>query len=651
MAWGGLVSTGAYSGAELAGMAVPLLAAALVEWREASLFRFRRVLELVALGVFLFQVVARTGVLSTVVFTLFTLCGVRLCLPRELPQRRQLLLMGFLLFLSTAVSTSDLDFLVWSLLWTAGGAAYLLQLDWDKSALPRQGPPPFRRIPAWAAAAALLAASFFVVLPRLRMGVRNLPVGVQSFAGAQAGVSAVLDLSGKGPIQGSAEVALRLVPKDGPQGFEEAFTLLKAFVLEDLQGQRWERSRMTPRRTTARWEEFQLGGRPLEADLFVSPTTSTAVPLPYGLLELRPPEGERLRSGPAGAVEWAFPVRRIRAVLIRLRPQILEPEPPPAGQRMEQLLSPGRGTESALRWSLAKAPGAPPPRVLAAQLTQALRTYRYTLDNPSGGAANPIQDFLERSQAGHCEYFASSLAIMLRHRGVPARVVNGYRLGPWIQEGGYFLVTQNEAHSWVEYYDRSARGWFVADPTPPAPPSLLGTGSLGAAMARLGDALRFRWDRSVVRFSDEDQVAGFSWIQARVDRWNLGAVGPRLKAALVALAALLGVGALLRARGAFLPRLGQGASRGPGRLPQLRPLLRAAGREVPPRPGETARAWLERLGTLHPSRAAALEVLAREADAAAYGGRVPDTLGRLAKAEAKEWKAHARKKPVPTFCP
>jgi transglutaminase-like putative cysteine protease len=538
------------------------------------------------------------------------------------------------------VSTSDLDFLAWSLLWTAGGAAFLLQLDWEKSALPRQGPPPFRRIPIWAAAAALVATTFFVVLPRLRMGARSLPVGIQGLAGNQAGVSPVLDLSGKGPIQGSAEVALRIIPAHGKEGFEPAFTLLKAMVLEDLTGQRWERSRLTPRRATARWEEVPPGARSLEADLFLSPTGSTALPLPYGWAELRPPEGERLRVGPGAAVEWAFPVRRIRALGIRLRPLALEPEPPPTGPRREELLAPGEGTDSALRWSLAMAPGDPPPRALAIQLTRVLRTFRYTLDNPSGGAANPLQDFLERSHAGHCEYFASALAIMLRRRGVPARVVNGYRLGPWIQEGSYFLVTQNEAHSWVEYYDRASRGWVVADPTPAAPPSFLGADSLGAALARLADSLRFRWDRNVVRFSDEDQVAGFDWIQARVERWTPGAAGPRFKAILMALAILLGLAILVRARASLRPLLRGGPPGSPGRLPELRPLLRTAGLAAPPLPGETARAWLERLGTLRPSRAGALLALAREADAAAYGGQDASALRRLAREEAKAWRAN-----------
>ena len=160
LAWGAIASTGAYTGMEVVGMALPLLAAAFAEWRRLAMHRYRRALELVALGVFLFLVAARTGVLPTVVNTLFVLCGVRLALPRELPQRRQILLMGFLLFLTTAISTSDLDFLVWGVAWVAGSALFMMQLNWERSALLRNGPtqpPPYRRIPAWTLATVVMA--------------------------------------------------------------------------------------------------------------------------------------------------------------------------------------------------------------------------------------------------------------------------------------------------------------------------------------------------------------------------------------------------------------------------------------------------------------------------------------------------------------
>ncbi len=224
---------------------------------------------------------------------------------------------------------------------------------------------------------------------------------------------------------------------------------------------------------------------------------------------------------------------------------------------------------------------------------------------------------------------------MLRYRGIPARVVNGFRLGPWSEEGGYFLVTQNEAHSWVEYYDPEAGGWRAADPTPPAPPSRFGAETFLATLARWADAMRFRWDRNVVRFSDEDQVAG-------LDRLTLG-FGALARWRPRPLAMALGILGLGGALAWLLFRPGRPPwpwphPGGPGRIRELDPLVRRARRLLPPREAETARSWLERLAQARPQRAAPLARLAREADTAAYGDRPSGRLKHLAREEAKAWK-------------
>jgi len=78
---------------------------------------------------------------------------------------------------------------------------------------------------------------------------------------------------------------------------------------------------------------------------------------------------------------------------------------------------------------------------------------------------------------------------------------------------------------------------------------------------------------------------------------------------------------------------------GPGRIRELRPLLRKARHALPPREAETARAWLGRLAILRPHRAAQLERLARAADAAAYGRQPAGALKALAREEARHWEA------------
>jgi hypothetical protein len=76
--------------------------------------------------------------------------------------------------------------------------------------------------------------------------------------------------------------------------------------------------------------------------------------------------------------------------------------------------------------------------------------YRYTLkDLPRG---DPLADFLFHRRAGHCEYFASALAIMGRIVGVPTRVVNGFITGQYNDISGVYIVRGRDAHSWVEAY-------------------------------------------------------------------------------------------------------------------------------------------------------------------------------------------------------
>jgi protein-glutamine gamma-glutamyltransferase len=307
-------------------------------------------------------------------------------------------------------------------------------------------------------------------------------------------------------------------------------------------------------------------------------------------------------------------------------------EKPPRGSRLALLVRTGSEMAGVERWSRRMVPEELPPEHLANRLSSVLKQFRYTLDNPSGRAENPMEDFLERSHAGHCEYFASALATMLRRRGVPARVVNGYRLGPWIAEGGYWLVTQDEAHSWVEYFDPAASGWRVADPTPAAPPSNLQLGTLMAALQRWMDAARYRWDRHVVRFSGQDQMEGLDWIREQATQFSTWR--PTHRNLVLGMMMLLSI--LLFASRTRLKSLTRRSVLSGG-VQALKPLLRATQKFAPPTAGETARAWLMRLVTLRPERGARLRELAEEVDAETYGARLRGRAAKLAKEESRLW--------------
>jgi protein-glutamine gamma-glutamyltransferase len=642
LAWVCMASTGVFEVPELLVMAAPLALALLVEWRRWGLGRWERWINVGALLYALTLWGLRIQLVPALADLLFLLCGARLALPRTTGQRRQVLLMAFLAFLLSALATFELVFAAWLALWLLLVSAVLMQHAWEASAQYRGGlalRPPLRWILPYACGATALAALLFLLLPRIALGLRPQFLPSLSWGSNQAGLSDRLDLGAEGPLIGNPDVVLRLVPKGrlatDPVLAEQHLGLLRGMALESYEGRVWSPTRGTPEllsiSTLRREENFS---RTYLVEAFLSPSPLGVIPLPYGIAGLSGADPMYLGTGPGGSLRLNFPSRQVTPLPMslgevrRAAPLLRETL---TARRRTLLTYPGEGAAYLERWSRREVPGEVSPQDLAERLVARLRTFTYTLDNPSAGAPDPLRDFLERSRAGHCEYFASALALMLRQRDVPARVVNGYRLGAWIAEGGYYLVTQNEAHSWVEYHDRGAGGWRVADPTPPAPPGLLQGGGLLAALQRWTDATRFRWDRYVVRFSDADQVAGLEWFRSRAESVTL----PRLGAGFTRRGPALGTLLVL-----LLPVAGWLWRRPrvlPGHLPQLIPLLRATA-HTPPRRHDTVRTWLLRLARLRPERRQALEHLAEVAEAAAYGGEGPARLGPLVAQERRAWR-------------
>jgi protein-glutamine gamma-glutamyltransferase len=97
-----------------------------------------------------------------------------------------------------------------------------------------------------------------------------------------------------------------------------------------------------------------------------------------------------------------------------------------------------------------------------------LRTrFGYTLQLSRTLPHDPLANFLFERKQGHCEYFASSMAVMLRTLGIPSRVVNGFRTGEFNDVTSQYVVRASNAHSWVEAYF-PGYGWVAFDPTPVA---------------------------------------------------------------------------------------------------------------------------------------------------------------------------------------
>lgn len=108
-------------------------------------------------------------------------------------------------------------------------------------------------------------------------------------------------------------------------------------------------------------------------------------------------------------------------------------------------------------------------------------TYSLELEMQRDLLLNPVEDFIANQRKGHCQYFASALALMLRHCGIPARIVAGFHPNEFNQLGKYFVIRNSDAHVWVEAFFTAAEledsgmrfgqsgpydGWLTLDPTP-----------------------------------------------------------------------------------------------------------------------------------------------------------------------------------------
>lgn len=136
------------------------------------------------------------------------------------------------------------------------------------------------------------------------------------------------------------------------------------------------------------------------------------------------------------------------------------------------------------------------------------RNYVYTTEFARDRRFLPLEDFLFVQKRGHCEYFASAQAMLLRAIGVPTRLVNGFLQGEWNPLGGYLIVQQSDAHSWTEVYFPGS-GWVMFDPSPRSIATPEETQTTAASAVHFLDAIRMGWNRYVLAFTASDQRNAF----------------------------------------------------------------------------------------------------------------------------------------------
>jgi hypothetical protein len=141
---------------------------------------------------------------------------------------------------------------------------------------------------------------------------------------------------------------------------------------------------------------------------------------------------------------------------------------PDGGGNAAYLAVPATLAPAVSNW-IAACPGLPAaatPREAAARITDDFSArFHYREDIRLLPQPDPLAHFMERRE-GYCIPFASAAALMLRLRGIPARLVGGYVCDEWAPWLNRWVVRERQGHAWVEAWDAEGRRWFLVEATP-----------------------------------------------------------------------------------------------------------------------------------------------------------------------------------------
>ncbi len=527
-----LAGTGGLDRLTLLAMSTALAVRGYFLWKRLPVAiseRSTTVLTLVYFGFFAadYFVISRGFLPATIHLAVFAVI-VRMFSLRRLRDQITLAVLAFLMVLAAAILTVDslfflsfaafvltavATFVLFEIRHSLGNAA--LQTASSNLSLERSSFP----ISVVRVASALMlmilasTALLFVILPRRSAGYLG---GYAFGTDFSSGFSDHVQLGQIGRIQQSSAVVMHVQIEGDRTGRYELYW--RGVALSNFDGHAWSKPR----------EEFVLS-RPLGEDGFVLPNPdgikngekqsgSVARMIHYRVL-MEPigtnvfflaPEPRRvsgnyqlLTTDSASAVydfDSQHAVSRYEA-----DSDISKPSP-------EKLREAAEDYPSEVRWTYLRLPPMDlrvrelAQRVTGSQPTEfdkaaALENYlqanfQYTLDLPKTTSADPIANFLFERKKGHCEYFASAMAVMLRSVGIPSRVVNGFRSDEFNDLTANYVVRAKDAHAWVEAYF-PGYGWQTFDPTPAA------ASSTPQGWSRIGlylDAMASFWREWVVSY-------------------------------------------------------------------------------------------------------------------------------------------------------
>jgi len=374
-----------------------------------------------------------------------------------------------------------------------------------------------------------VAVPVFFLLPRVNWGMYRHPSGKTQFT---SGFSDTVELGRIGDIKQSDVVVMR-VKTDKPPSEMPLDLKWRGLSFDYYDGRVWKRTDQSRRAVPIQGWYYKLenstqGTNLIRQTLFLEPMSTDVIFATHKALALSRDVGLLWRDS-SDSLYAAKPLTaklRYSAVSDPIRPDPsnisdLRPIPsevqkaytqvPPEDPRIAELAK--QVTRSAKdRYGKAQA------------LEKYLRThYSYSLVlRGTPHSRDPLAMFLFDVQKGHCEYFASAMTIMLRQIGIPARLVNGFRIGEYNAIGNNWTVRQYDAHSWVEAYF-PPYGWIEFDPTPPEPEHP--RSAFQRVISNLADAIDLWWWDGVVNYDSSKQYQVISALRMTMESFQLGIKG------------------------------------------------------------------------------------------------------------------------------
>ncbi|MGB5811239.1 MAG: DUF3488 and transglutaminase-like domain-containing protein [Polyangiales bacterium] len=372
----------------------------------------------------------------------------------------------------------------------------------------------------------ILTAAMFFAFPRVGFGLlSNLGTRVQSVAGFGDDVQ----LGGFGTIRDDPTVVMRVKLGEMPDPPPQSIGLrLRGTSFDRYSEGRWSRTQF-PGNDARRLQDTYLLQRPPEPgdeeyEIILDPMEESVLFIPEGTVALQVPPIVRSGRNRYRKIEYApgldlryrerFDAPLTYKAYTSASARAFPEELPPRLEERYLEVPPGYERIEALARSVSA--GDTRPMEIAQRVESYLRGaggYEYSLQQPDTEGRDPLHVFLFDAKAGHCEYFSTAMAIMMRSLGYPARNVTGFLGADYNPYGGYYAVRNGNAHSWVEVM--IAGKWVTFDPTPASRQVSTLPSSFAVKIRQMMDALRVRWAEYVVEFNIRDQaraLRGFmSW--------------------------------------------------------------------------------------------------------------------------------------------